>query len=57
MTTAQAKRIDVLEKGEKATVGNLPQVLPDSVPDSHLQQLRQRGIEAYRLSAFVQRCV
>ena len=59
MTAANERRLDALERTRGADAARpLPVVLPDTATDAELDELRRRGVEAYRQSdpAFLGAC-
>lgn len=49
MTAANERRLEDLERGRRADgPGRLPVVLPDTATNAELDELRRRGLEAYR---------
>ncbi len=50
MTAALCRRLEALEATNDDTAKHLPEVVPDSTPDSELARLRQHGREVFRES-------
>lgn len=56
MNASLSRRLEVLEATDDDTAKQLPDVVPDSTPDTELARLRTHGREVYRESdpAFIE---